>query len=167
MKRKLGIGVVLVLIVIMAYGFVQKEPAVALGERAVPDQPLTTLAGKDAQLYDYVGKPTMLMFWATWCIPCNEELPQVQSFYEQHGDDIHILAVNATDTEKSVDAVRNHVENKGWTFPIFIDEERQLRQTFGALTVPTTVFLHANGEIAHEVYGPIDQSYMEDILAEL
>ncbi|MEE1131522.1 MAG: TlpA disulfide reductase family protein [Caryophanon sp.] len=166
MKRMLAIGSVLALLLIMAYSFLQTEQVV-LGERAVSDQPLTNANGQSEQLYDYVGKPTMLTFWATWCIPCSEEMPHVQSFYEQHGDDIHILAVNATDTEKSIEAVRTHVKQEGWTFPVFIDEKRQLRQIFGALTVPTTVFLQANGEIAHEVYGPIDEAYMESILAEL
>lgn len=160
--------IIALLMSVMVYSFMsQPKQEVALSERAVPNEALTTLDGNKAQLHDYIGKPTMLLFWATWCIPCNEELPEVQTFYEEHGKDVNIVAINATDTEKSVEAVQQHVRSHGWTFPILIDEQKNMRQLFGALTVPTTIFLRANGEIAHEVYGPIDGAYMEEVLASL
>lgn len=174
MKKFVALAVIALLVSMSAYTFFQRaEPlaeqatAVPLSERAVPNEALTTLHHEQAQLHDYIGKPTVLVFWATWCIPCNEELPEIQAFYEQFHDSVNVLAINATHTEASVEAVQQHVQQKQWTFPIFIDETKQVSQTFGAFTVPTTVILTADGEIAHEVYGPVDGAYIESIIATL
>lgn len=174
MKKWIACTVIIVLIAISIYTFFQpkeelaaNEGTVHVSERAVPNQMLTTLQNEQVELYDFIGKPTVLIFWATWCIPCNEELPEVQAFYEQFQEQVHVVAINATYTEASVDAVKQHVRSKGWTFPIFIDEKKTVSQTFGAFTVPTTVILTAEGEITHEVYGPVNRTYLEEVIAAL
>lgn len=145
---------------------VSNQPDQPLSERAVRDFTLPTILGEEKALYDYLGKPVVLVFWATWCVPCNEELPKVQKYYEAN-QDVQIITVNATDTEKNVEAVAKHVASKGWTFPVLVDETGEVRQTFGAFSVPMTVFLRADGTIAHEVFGPIDEAYIEGIVSKM
>jgi len=137
-----------------------------LSDRAVRDFKLPTILGEESALYDYLGKPVVLVFWATWCGPCNEELPKVQKYYETNKD-VQIITINALDTERNVETVAKHVASNGWTFPVLVDETGEVRQSFGAFSVPMTVFLSADGAIAHEVYGPIDEAYIDDIISKM
>ena len=68
-------------------------PGLSIGSKA-PDFELKTLSGENVKLSDYRGKKVMLNFWATWCAPCKEEMPDMEEFYKQNGEEIEILAVN-------------------------------------------------------------------------
>src|SRR5699024_5531689 len=62
------------------------------GEEA-PDFELETMDGEPAKLSDYRGQKVLLNFWATWCPPCRDEIPDMQAFHEDYGDDVAVLAV--------------------------------------------------------------------------
>ncbi|WP_341302824.1 TlpA disulfide reductase family protein [Lysinibacillus sp. FSL H8-0500] len=139
---------------------------IKLSDRAVQNFELPNISGEQTTLYNYLGKPVVLVFWATWCGPCNEEMPHLQNYYETKKD-VQIVTVNATDTEASIDTVTKYATKKGWDLPILMDETGDIRKRFGGFTIPTTIFLSANGEIVHEVYGPIDEQYIDNIINEL
>ncbi|MCT6925435.1 TlpA disulfide reductase family protein [Metasolibacillus sp.] len=177
MKNLLSGGVIFILVALIVVNYLApdkketvKEEAntkdVELSDRAVQNFELPNILGEKATLYDYLGKPVVLTFWATWCGPCNEEMPRLQKYYETK-QDAHIVAVNATDMEASIAAVTKYAANKGWSLPILFDETGEIRKRFGGFTIPTTVFLSANGEIVHEVYGAIDEAYIDNILEQL
>lgn len=176
MKKIVSAGIILLMITICINSlFFQQEKSVntvkstiepnQLSKHAVPNQKLITLNNKEMTLYDNLGKPTVLVFWASWCIPCNEELPEIQNFYSEYKDSVNVVTINATDTELNIKSLTKYLDDKNWTFPIFIDEKGDIRKTFGAFTVPTTVFLSADGELVHDVYGPIDTNYIIEILS--
>lgn len=143
-----------------------KTADIQLSDRAVRNFELPNLTGEQKTLYNYLGKPVVLVFWATWCGPCNEEMPRLQNYYETKKD-VQIVTVNATDTEASIETVTKYATKKGWDLPILLDETGDIRKRFGGFTIPTTIFLSANGEIVHEVYGPIDEAYIDNIISEL
>jgi len=100
---------------------------------AVPDMELETLDGETVHLSDYEGKKIFLNFWATWCPPCRVEMPEMQEFHENNGDDVHIIAINATGTEKSVEKVKEFVEENGYTFTILLDPKLEANNKFRAV----------------------------------
>src|SRR5690606_33071951 len=59
-----------------------------------PDFELETLDGAVVKLSELKGEKVILNFWATWCPPCKEEMPEMQEFYDKYGDDINVIAVN-------------------------------------------------------------------------
>ena len=75
--------------------------------------------GEEVSLYDYVGKPIVLNFWASWCPPCKAEMPDFEAAYQKYGDDVVFLMVNLTDGRRetvdtaNVDGVIDAIENAG------------------------------------------------------
>ena len=113
---------------------------------------LPTIDGETMALTDSLGKITILNFWASWCGPCRDEAPFLQSFYENHKDEVDLLAINVTTKDKIANA-QKFVDTYNLSFPVLLDETGDVSTMFGAFTIPTTVFLNANGEIVHEIAG--------------
>lgn len=165
LKRLLAIGVILSLIGIIVYNtLIEDEQAsgendaifvtpegmeletggIDVGDVA-PNFQLKTLEGETVKLSDFRGKKVFINFWATWCGPCRAEMPHMQEIYEKYGDEVVILAVNATSTERSVNAVKEFVEEYDLTFPILLDETNEVNARYQALQLPTTYFVNSEG----------------------
>lgn len=130
-----------------------------------PDFELTTLTGEQVQLSDYRGKKVILNFWATWCPPCRAEMPHMQAFYEKNKDnDIAILAVNLTNTDKGKASIREFVNEYELTFPIPLDKQGTVGPEYQAYTIPTSYIIDSNGLIQEKVVGPMDEAIMEDLM---
>ncbi len=125
-----------------------------------PDFTLQTLDGESVSLSDYRGKLVMINFWASWCPPCNSEMPDLQSYYEKHKDeDFIILGVNYED---SPDKVQAFVEKYGVTFPILLDSEGQVANLFGIQGLPTSFFVDKEGNVLGYQPGPVTKEMLED-----
>ncbi|MRG85288.1 redoxin domain-containing protein [Salinibacillus xinjiangensis] len=121
--------------------------AVEVGEQA-PDFSLKRLNGEEFSLSELKGKKIFLNFWATWCDPCRKEMPEMQTFHEQYGDEVAIIAVNATGTERSVESVQKFVNEFGLTFPIIIDKDLSVTlDQYKAFGLPTTYFINRDGHV--------------------
>lgn len=132
-----------------------------VGEKA-PDFTLQTLDGKTVKLSDYRGKKVFLNYWATWCPPCREEMPEMQRFHEKYGDEVVVLAVNGTGTEDSEKAVRDYILEGEYTFPVLLDKELEINQTYQIISIPTTYFIGTDGVIQEErMVGPMTFDYMK------
>ncbi len=127
------------------------------GELA-PDFQLKTLNGETVSLSDYRGKPVFINFWATWCPPCRAEMPDMQELYEKK--DIEILAVNLTQTETSQEDVIKFVENFGLTFPVLLDENLSVSDTYQVHAYPTSYLLDSNGHIQFISIGAMNYDSM-------
>src|SRR5690625_4831974 len=138
-KRLLGIGIIVILIGIMIFNVTDnkdKDSAIVPntnegaennslvpsefagieeGELA-PDFVLETLEGEPVKLSDDHGKKVILNFWATWCGPCRQEMPAMQEFYDDYADEVEILAVNVTDSEKTIDDVQDFIDEFDFTY---------------------------------------------------
>ncbi|QST01690.1 redoxin domain-containing protein [Pontibacillus sp. ALD_SL1] len=132
-----------------------------IGEYA-PNFTVTTFEGKEVKLSDLKGKKVFLNFWATWCPPCRVEMPEMQRFYEEYGEEVEIMAVNVTSTEKSVKDVTSYVHNEGFTFPIYLDRERNAADQYRIPGYPTTYFIGTDGKIQSKAYiGAMDYDFMK------
>lgn len=177
MKKWLNVAILVVIGAALLYAIVpQFSKKEELKKQAVIEQPeqqenryaaadftLPTLAGDAIQLSDSRGKLTIINFWASWCGPCKEEAPHLQTFYDKHHDEIELLAVNVTAKDK-IDDVKAFVKEYNLTFPVLLDETGDVSMTYGAFTIPTTIFLNEYGEIVHEVAGPLSEQYLYDII---
>ena len=122
-----------------------------------PDFTVYDLEGNEVRLYDYIGKPIVLNFWASWCGPCKMEMPDFNEKYLELGDEVHFLMVNMTDgSRETVETASSFIAEQGYQFPVFYDSSMDAAMTYGAYSLPTTYFIDAEGyAIAHAV-GAID-----------
>ncbi|MES9738997.1 redoxin domain-containing protein [Peribacillus frigoritolerans] len=130
-----------------------------IGAKA-PNFSLKTLDGKQVELSDYEGKKVMLNFWATWCPPCKKEMPDMERYTQQAGDDVVVLAVNI-DPENDVQAF---VEDNGITFTIPLDSQsakNPVNERYKILSIPTTYFIDKKGIIRNKVISAMTLKDME------
>jgi peroxiredoxin len=128
-----------------------------------PDFELKTLAGDTVKLSDLKGKKVMLNFWATWCPPCKAEMPAMEEFHKEAGDDVVILAVNI---DPHLD-VKAFVDENKITFPIPLDEEDTVNETYQVLSIPTTYFIDTKGNIGNKYIGAMNLDAMKQYTKEL
>lgn len=130
-----------------------------------PDFVLITLNGEEVKLSDFVGKKIILNFWATWCPPCKAEMPHMQKFYhEQKDSGVEILAVNLTSSEKNEADIGEFIKSNELSFPVLLDQNGDIAQTYQAFTIPTSYVIDTNGIIRNKVVGPMDTEMMEELV---
>lgn len=148
----------------------ETEEAQPEAEKA-PNFTVTDADGNPVQLSDYVGKPVVINFWASWCPPCREELPSFDKLYAEYGDRVTFLMVNLTYGEGDVETdVNGFLAEEGYTFPVFYDTEGDAAAAYAIEYIPVTVFIRADGTLAAQQVGAMQEriirSYLEDLLEE-
>lgn len=133
------------------------EVGVEKGKMA-PDFELETLDGEKKKLSDLRGERVMVNFWATWCPPCRAEIPDLQKFHEN--EDITILAVNLTETEQDMDKVEEFVDDFGMTFPILLDTETEVADTYKIQPIPSSFMVDSTGRIQFVALGAMHYDMM-------
>jgi hypothetical protein len=127
----------------------------ALGEIA-PDIVVTDLEGNNKQLSEYFGKPTIMVFWATWCGYCKDELPALEMLKEKYGDSINVLALNGGD---SAEDIKDFMEENNYTFEtVMVGIEESIK--FDAQSIPVTAILDSEGTIEFFTRGSLDAETM-------
>lgn len=132
-----------------------------------PDFELVTLDGDKVKLSDLKGKRVFLNFWASWCGPCQEEMPDIQKLQAEGHDDLVILAVNAFHTERNKESIEVFAKDHGLTFPIVLDEKGVVCDTYQVITVPTTYFIDTEGIIIDKYTGSLSYDQMVDKISKL
>ena len=112
--------------------------------------------GKSVKLSDYVGKPIVLNFWASWCGPCKSEMPEFQQVFAEMGEQVQFLMVNATVSDTMADA-KSFINQYGYTFPVVFDTRGEALYTYGVDAFPTTFFLDKTGTVAGYAVGAISK----------
>ncbi|MGG1574675.1 TlpA family protein disulfide reductase [Fictibacillus sp. NRS-1165] len=129
-----------------------------------PEFTLKTIDGRTLSLSQYKGKTVFLNFWASWCPPCQAEMPEMQQFQKKHGGrDAVILAVNLT-SEDSRTAARAFAQTHQVTFPVLLDEQGKVSRKYHAFTLPTTYVIDKSGRVAQLHIGPLNADTMESLL---
>lgn len=124
------------------------DPARTTVGAPAPDFALPALDGTTVTLAQYRGRPVVLTFFASWCHPCEEELPVLEDLQQDQGDRLQVLAVNYRDF---VADTRRFVERLGVTYPVLLENstDNPVAALYGVRGVPVTFFIDANGAIAH------------------
>jgi thiol-disulfide isomerase/thioredoxin len=133
---------------------------------SAPDFTLETLDGKTVTLSQFKGKKVFINFWASWCPPCRDEMPEIEQFSNQNSD-IVVLAVNLRNTEKSDQAVHNYINENEYTFPVLLDQKGEVGNNYKILTLPTSYFINTNGVIQYKFIGPLTLAKMNELVSTL
>ena len=129
-----------------------------------PDFELSSLDCKRLRLSDFRGRPVLLNFWATWCVPCKQELPLIQQTLQAHTADN--LAVVAVDTAESYESESRFVDNLGLHLTVFgYDPRGEVYTRYKLLGLPTSFFIDARGVITGVVRGALTESQIKDGIA--
>jgi peroxiredoxin len=143
------------------------EAGINIGNKA-PDFELQTLDGSKVKLSDFRGEKVMLNFWATWCPPCQFEMPHMEKFYEGYkSKDVVVLAVNLTQTEKSPQDVPKFVQSKALSFPVVLDEKGDVSGNYQVMAYPTSFMIDTHGIIREKFQGAIDYDTMKNSIAKM
>lgn len=138
--------------------------SLSLGQPA-PDFTLKTLDGQEmVTLSELRGKPVILNFWASWCVPCRKEMPVLQAAYEAHqAEGLTVLAINLT-TEDTLPEAQAFIEELQLTMPALADEDNTVGEAYHILGLPTTYFVDAQGIITYLHLGPLDETQLNSKL---
>lgn len=126
--------------------------------------------GNIHRLEDYRGKTIFLNFWATWCPPCKAEMPDIQKLYEKsatEGEDaVIVLGVAAPNMgqEGSEEEIAVFMEEKGYTYPVLMDTEGELFNSYGIMSFPTTFMIDRDGNVFGYVSGMLSADMMDSIV---
>jgi len=150
MKRMSGFA----LLILLAFS-VLLQPTNALAAEIPAGITLKDLDGNPVLLADYTkDKVTVIVFWATWCIPCKKELPDLNRFYAKHQDDgVQIIGIS-TDTTRDLSKVKPYVNTRKFAYPMLLGTEPKLAKLLNPWgTLPYTVVVDWKGGIQYERVG--------------
>lgn len=126
------------------------------------DFALTDLEGKSWKLSELTGKVVLLNFWATWCPPCNRELPDMQALYEKYKDQgLVILAVSDEDLGK----VKPFIAKRKLTYPVLLDPGRKVNDMFDIEGIPKSFVYDREGKIVAEAIDMRTRGQFDQMLA--
>ncbi len=139
---------------------------------AAPDFTLIDQNGVEHKLSDYRGKTVFLNFWATWCPPCQAEMPDIQKLYENYGlnqNDVVVLGVaNPTvsggprQNDESPEMVAGFLKANQYSFPVVMDTTGKTLADYRIQSFPTTYLIDPEGNIFGYVPGAISYNIMQD-----
>jgi peroxiredoxin len=143
-----------------ALGVAEESLSAEVGQ-PVPDFTLETPGGELVSLSDFRGQVVVLNFWATWCRPCQAEMPEFQSLWVEREDegDLVVLAVSWHDPADSVSAF---IEEFRLTFPVVLDTSGEVLDEYGLPGLPGTFFIDAEGVLQSRVLGPLSADRLRE-----
>jgi peroxiredoxin len=132
-----------------------------------PSFTLAALSGQQAALSQYKGQVVMVNFWATWCGPCQQEMPLLDQMYKKYKPaGFTLIGVNV---DKEAPAVKDLMARKPVSFPVLLDPANQVSKAYHVDEMPSSVLIDRKGEIRyiHRGYRPGDENEYQDRIRQL
>lgn len=126
-----------------------------------PDFTLNTPNNRTIKLSQFRGKPVLINFWATWCPPCEAELPLLEQTYQANQNKLVILGVNM---REDADTVSARVEKAGLKYPVVLDSNGDVTNRYQVRVFPTSLFVDKNGIIQRITLGPLSGDTIKSAL---
>ncbi len=181
-KVKLIIGLIVLILVIIAASFgynylsknymaedntdIKQNETQAL--QKAPDFTVFNKSKEKVNLSDNFGKPIIVNFWATWCGPCQSEMPAFDKLYKEYGDEIVFMMVNLTDGyRETIEKVDKFVAENKYEFPVYYDTEYSASMTYGVNSIPATFFINKKGEIVEGHIGAMNEDLIKSYINKL
>ena len=143
----------------------QKTPA------PLADLELTDQFGNTHTLSDYKGKVIFLNFWATWCGPCRNEMPDIQKLYDEYsaqGEDAEVVILGIAGPgigqEGSAEEIADFMTENGYTYPVLMDTSGEMFTQYGISAFPTTFMIDKDGNVYGYVPGQMTEDIMRSII---
>ncbi len=133
-------------------------PSVRVGAGQAPEVAFTTFDGERMRLSDFRGKPVVMNFWASWCVPCREEAATLEQAWKTHQDKVQFVGLAYLDQDKNA---LPYLKEFGITFPNGHDLGSKAYTAYHVQGVPETFFIDADGNIQGYFVGPIPPSELE------
>ena len=122
-----------------------------------PDFTVYDQDGNEVHLSDFLGKPVILNFWASWCGPCKSEMPDFQEIYKEYGTDIHFVMVNLTDgAQETMITATEFLDESGYSFPVYYDKDMDAAMTYQVYGIPVTYFINTEGHLIAQGSSALD-----------
>lgn len=122
-----------------------------------PDFTALDKDGGEVKLSDFIGKPVVINFWASWCPPCKGELPDFEKLYKEMGGDIVFLMVNLTDGQReTLEKAKDFISDENYTFPVYFDTKQDAAYNYGISSIPLTLFIDSEGYVIAGHEGQMD-----------
>ena len=140
------------------------NPRLQVGDPA-PDFAYTLADGSTHTLRDLRGQKVLVNFWATWCAPCEVEMPDLERAAQQLGDTgLVVLAVNHSE---QVDVIEPFAQKLGVTFPLIANPDRDIIQGFAVINLPTSYFIDTDGIVSYKHIGLMNFDFIKQRLEEM
>ncbi len=135
----------------------QETPPVAAGDRAAAFS-LKDLDGNTVSLSALRGKVVFLNVWATWCGPCRDEMPSMETLYDEFKANKDFVMLAVSQDRQGLEAVKPYVERNGYHFQVLLDPDNQISESYNVSGVPETFIIDRHGRIVAHRMGGFDWS---------
>jgi peroxiredoxin len=136
---------------------------VAVETGAVANLEMQDFDGNTVTISDLEGGPAVINFWAAWCPACYAEMPAFQKVYTMKRESVQFLGINLSE---DVESALKIADEAGVTYPLARDIDGEVFTAFGALGMPTTVFMDSSGNVIEMYTGELTASELEARIAE-
>lgn len=175
MPKRFTILAIAITAVIVVIGFVAlqfsgmsgedsaNKPKVDIGVtvgKTLPKFVLPALDGKTVKIGD-PGQFIVLNFWATWCPPCRQEMPELNNFAQKYGSKVIFYTVNI---QESNDKVTEFISQNKYTINVLLDKDGEVAKTFRVNAIPTTIVADRQRIIKYRKSGPVTLAELEGVL---
>jgi len=140
----------------------KQKVQIAVGKEA-PNFTLKNLEGHEVSLEDYRGKIVLLNFWATWCVYCDMEMPDLQNV-DKENEDVVVLAVDVGEDKETVE---KYIKQNGYDFEVVLDEDGAISRMYLVGGYPTSYFIDKEGILLKSVPGMVNYELVNKVLEDI